>query len=568
MNTQQAVPLFQWRHRLHAASSVVTHIAAILAVANTAFAGERHVGAGLPYPTIQAAIDAAADGDEVVVHPGIYTAGSAPAIGIIEGKQLIIRASGEASETILDGEGTARGFYLDSSGSPAVPSRVVGLTIRDVSAPKYFGSVFVSNMQTGGAAVAAAGSFVEVEACFIHDINTRGLGSHGGAGCVGGTWGAPASLRFFGCRIEACEADYGGALAALSDSWSDPVSLHVATTQIVDCAAAFEGGAIFARDGVTASLDATTITGCAAPVGGALSAWGTSSGDATITTLAGAGPVQIITNSANRGGGLALLDGARAILWDTHFIANEVQVGGSAVALRGIIEAPELALSECSCTNNEHIGTADIVNGHGSLIFADGPSTVELTSCDITANAGRGPLFDGWASECTITDCTVDENVNLSAAYQQALLRRQPNTHHALLGSVFRDNAPGSAAGPLLIQHLGSGTTQISESFFCGLPEGSTFEDGFGSASSYVQAPIALVLVNCPPCMADVARTGPGGTFLLEPDGAVSGPDLLAVLSYWGTSGAGAPVINLADDTVGPDDLYLVLSDWGADCSR
>ena len=68
------------------------------------------------FATIHEAIDAAANGDEILVAPGTYNTTAPSDIAIINplGKSITIRATGAASDTIIDGNQTYQGVYCGS----------------------------------------------------------------------------------------------------------------------------------------------------------------------------------------------------------------------------------------------------------------------------------------------------------------------------------------------------------------------------------------------------------------------------------------------------------------------
>ncbi|MBN2133734.1 MAG: right-handed parallel beta-helix repeat-containing protein [Sedimentisphaerales bacterium] len=79
------------------------------------------------FRTIQAAIDAAVDGDTVVVAPGTYT-GPGNCDLAFNGKAITVRSTNGPGVTIVDGAGTGHGFYIRDNESG--PARLEGFTLR------------------------------------------------------------------------------------------------------------------------------------------------------------------------------------------------------------------------------------------------------------------------------------------------------------------------------------------------------------------------------------------------------------------------------------------------------
>ncbi|MDP6587140.1 MAG: right-handed parallel beta-helix repeat-containing protein, partial [Anaerolineales bacterium] len=99
---------------------------------------------GLDFPkadfdNIQAAVDAALDGDEIIVMPGTYT-GTGDEVVDMLGKSLVLRSNGESELTIIDGEHSRRGISVDDK-SP-LPHVIVieGFTIINCSFSNNYGS--------------------------------------------------------------------------------------------------------------------------------------------------------------------------------------------------------------------------------------------------------------------------------------------------------------------------------------------------------------------------------------------------------------------------------------------
>jgi hypothetical protein len=81
------------------------------------------------YSTIQAAIDTAIDGDEVVVADGTYT-GYGNVQLLVYGKPITVRSENGPQKCIIDGQGTALvGFYLTEWETPETV--INGFTLSD-----------------------------------------------------------------------------------------------------------------------------------------------------------------------------------------------------------------------------------------------------------------------------------------------------------------------------------------------------------------------------------------------------------------------------------------------------
>ena len=104
---------------------ICTSIVATLVLAGTSFAATINVPAD--YTTIQAAVNAAQDGDEILVAPGTYTGTGDWVINPL-GKPITIRASGTPEETILDGEGARR--VVQCSSGEGLGTIIEGFTIK------------------------------------------------------------------------------------------------------------------------------------------------------------------------------------------------------------------------------------------------------------------------------------------------------------------------------------------------------------------------------------------------------------------------------------------------------
>ena len=130
------------------------------------------------FDNIQAAVDAANDGDKIIVSPGVYT-GTGEEVVDLKGKAITVRSSDGPEVTTLDGEHERRGFSAWSGESYL--TRIEGFSI------------------------------------------TNGLGAYGpdGLGGGGGIWCYSSSPIIIDCIItnSTCvEGAYGGAIACMTGS--------------------------------------------------------------------------------------------------------------------------------------------------------------------------------------------------------------------------------------------------------------------------------------------------------------------------------------------------------------
>ena len=71
-------------------------------------------GVPIPYATIQAGIDAASEGDTVLVAPGTYTGTGSGDRMNLHGVDMVVMSEMGALDTIVDCEGVGRGFRASS----------------------------------------------------------------------------------------------------------------------------------------------------------------------------------------------------------------------------------------------------------------------------------------------------------------------------------------------------------------------------------------------------------------------------------------------------------------------
>jgi hypothetical protein len=148
------------------ALALVLSLGLVLAPAVSA-ATERHVGPGQTYTTITAALAAANDGDEIIVHPGTYSAAtnseSFPLV--VNDDNLVIRSTGGPPVTIIDAGG-AQTNILEINNRDNVS--VDGFTLTNASGCFFFAD---------GKGIYMTGSTnCDISNMVIHNIHAVGCG--------------------------------------------------------------------------------------------------------------------------------------------------------------------------------------------------------------------------------------------------------------------------------------------------------------------------------------------------------------------------------------------------------
>lgn len=399
--------------------------------------------------SIQAAINNAYHGDEVVVHPGTYfeaigfytreilvRSSDGPEVTIIDatglvGRSVVEAIHGEGPEAILEGftltggEGSNDDYWDPALGggmrihqsSPTIRNCIFecnsasdGGAIHSYEGdPTFADCVFRSNAAFRGGGVYTYEGNLEFENCRFEE----NAASYGG----GGLHGEDAEMRFLGCVFARNEAVYGaGGLRA----WRSPV-------QMIGCeftqnVAEDYGGASISGDGSVVSNcvftdniavdgnagalscygDSATVTACtfignfAASHGGAIAG-----GDVSMT-------IADCTFTDNRAkyGGAASFDSRIPALLRCTFIGNSCLGGyGGAVYMYDWAETSPKTVACCTFIDNSAVS--------GGAVYGLDVLSLRMFNCLFQGNgayAGGGLGMDGW-SEAEISACTFVGNI-------------------------------------------------------------------------------------------------------------------------------------------------------------
>jgi len=309
-------------------------------------------------PTIQAGVDAAVTGDEVVVAPGEYILGEFENVTINQ-KSVTVRSSGGAEATTIQGGGAFPVMHLGLN-----DSTIQGFTIT--------GRVQYSLFAGGGISI-LGGSPTIRDCTFINNVAEDVL--KGGA--VGGS---NASCTIIGCTFIKNSSYDGGAVrmdlsASITDSTFDGNS-----------ATHYHGGAVSISSG---TIENCTFTGNLANLDGA-AVYSNGSVSIRESTFTG--------NHASRDGGAVHTGGGD--LTDCTSEMNEGSSGGGAWV--------DSDTTVSGCTFDDNTATS---NGGGIHI---GGASSTVTRCTFQANDASGTgggLYLGAGATATMTDSTLCGNI-------------------------------------------------------------------------------------------------------------------------------------------------------------
>jgi parallel beta-helix repeat protein len=217
------------------------------------------------YSTIQAGIDAASDGDTVLVADGTYTGMSNKNLDF-KGKAITVQSENGASSCIIDCEGSGQGFYFDSG--EGADSLLSGFTIKNGSAvygggiacwysssPTIADCIITGNMATtaGGGIACMHSSSPTISRCIV-------------SGNTGGSWGGgilcldSSSPTITNCLITANEVLGAGNGGGGIDCWQSSSPLIVNSTISGNIVSQY-GGGLFCHDTSTTTVKNSIIWG-------------------------------------------------------------------------------------------------------------------------------------------------------------------------------------------------------------------------------------------------------------------------------------------------------------------
>jgi len=340
------------------------------------------------YPAIQAAINAAQDGDEIIVHRGTYS-------GKINltGKAITVRSSDGPDATVLDGLWNGPILTCDSGEGP--DTVIEGFTVTHGAAtfgagmlnhsadPTVIGCIFRENVAAsfGGGMYNSFSSPILSDCVFASNVASHGAGLCNNNDCNP----VLTDCTFSENRAHELQTIYGSGLCNLGNS--NPVLLDCRF--IANDAEPWGHGA-----GIYNSNSDSLITSCVFVDNDADSAGG-------IFNTSGSSPVihdcEFVHNTCDSSGGAVLnLPGCDTVITECHFTDNHAHRGGA------------IGNFECNstierCLFLENVGS---LSGGGAIHNED-DATPLIISCRFLSNKGvmEGGAISSDRADTTLINC-------------------------------------------------------------------------------------------------------------------------------------------------------------------
>jgi len=531
---------------------------------------------GLDYPgadfdNIQDAVDAASDGDEIIVYPGTYTS-TATEVVQLANKSIILASTGGAEVTLIDAQNVRRG--LETWGADNT-SQIAGFTFVNGYDPTQAGGVFLGsgnqhlvdcrivNCSAGsqGGGLGSQSSHAVIENCTFED-NTAPFGGAVDSTVIGGS----STMSFINCEFLDNQAESSGGLPAGGAVY---VQGNPNWTSFTGCTfsgnSAFYGGA-YCRANPTVYEAISTFTDCTFESNRAL----IHGGAAYLAKCNPAFENCTFENNDNMmdpavegyGGGILCVDSSPSLVSCT-FTGNQSFIGG-AMCITAPSSSPQI--DGCTFEGNS------AVQGGGLYSSSASPA---LTNCTISGNLATewgGGVYNVGSPSLTMTNCTLRGNSAISSDVSQnyggAMYNYESNP--VLTDCSIEDNTSGSGGGiynyasyPVLQSCTVSGNVakvcgggMFSEDSIAWLA-GTTFcaNQPDNIIGAWVDQGGNVLSPDCEPddpgfCVGDT-----------NIDYNVDILDLLYVIAVWNTDNAAGDINE--DGWVDILDLLEVLSNWG-----
>lgn len=364
------------------------------------------------YATIQAAIDVASDGDEVVLCMGEYSNPGNRGLSF-RGKAIVVRStepnnadvvaatiincegtessprrafafvSGERSDSVLSGMTITNGYGPREDIGLNQPYYAGGAIFCRDSSPTITNCILVDNEANWGGAILCIRSNPAITGCKVY-LN-RAAGHGGGITCV------ESSPAITDCTISMNQAHVGGGVVCHANSHPVFTNCSISANWVDGI-----GGGLFCF------YSNPTISGCTISYneantdsyhyGGGLYCYQSSPSIANSV---------IRQNQAGNGGGIWCMHYSHARIINSQIVDNHGNQNGGGI---NCLDRSNLVIEDSTVTGNDAM--------YGGGIRCYDYSTPKIVNCTISGNSadlGGGVYFD-WGETFVISDCTISNN--------------------------------------------------------------------------------------------------------------------------------------------------------------
>ncbi|HUP49363.1 MAG TPA: right-handed parallel beta-helix repeat-containing protein [Thermoanaerobaculia bacterium] len=426
----------------------------ILLTCAAASAGAAVLRVPADHASIQAAVDAALDGDEVVVAPGTYH----EATNLL-GKSITLRSEGGAAVTILDGSMLGTSIITATSGE-SLATVVRGFTFRNGTG-RFVGACGIGGFLGGGIFVENGGISV-ADSLFENNEATDPATGERGPGGGAAIFACEADLAVSGSMFRNNGANFGGAIFYSADARNLTVtgSRFVANRGI-------HGGALLVQIDIDSRV---TVTATHFEANEGLHGSGIRLHAGSRSTVAISG-CSFRNGRSAFGGGANLTAGGRAEIEVSHcdFIGNEAGFGGGLFAAAFGNQPLSPTGGRISVTGSSFVANVSRqFPGGGGVIdgcFRDGPppdgglygggadlrtisgGSITVTSSLFARNSGESGGGVSAASceggETRLVNCTIVDNEPFGAHFRIDVPDGLPNSPAGsmhVVNSIVRGN--------------------------------------------------------------------------------------------------------------------------------